>query len=59
VRHASASGLPKKGTDVMKVNFLLLELGTPEKQVSCVKVESKTKYLPRKKKRLKRVNPMY
>jgi hypothetical protein len=58
VRHASASGLPKKGTDVMNVNFLL-ELGTPEKQVSCVKVESMTKYLPRKEKRLKRVNPIY
>ena len=43
----------------MKVNLLLLELGTPEKQVSYVKVESMTKYLPRKEKRLKRVKPMY
>ena len=57
VRHASDSGLPK-GTDVMKVNFFPA-FGTPEKQVSCVRVESITKYLPRKEKRLKRVNPRY
>jgi hypothetical protein len=57
VRHASVSRLSEKRTDVMKEN-LLPELGTSEKQVSSYKVVSMTKYLPRNKKRLKRVNPI-
>jgi hypothetical protein len=56
VRHASVSGLSEKRTDVMKENFLP-GLGTSEKQVSSFKVVSMTKYLPRKEKRLNRVNP--
>lgn len=58
VMHASASVPPVNGTDVMNVN-LFPALGTPEKHVSCVRLESKTKYLPRKAKRLKRVKPRY
>jgi len=58
VRHASDSGFSEKRTDVIKENFWP-ELGTSEKQVSSLEVVSMTKYLPRKEKRLKRVNPKF
>jgi hypothetical protein len=56
VRHASVSRLSEKRTDVMKEN-ILPEFFTSEKQVSSYKEVSMTKYLPRKEKRLNRVNP--